>query len=62
MSIRYTITISYNIATYESNNKQKFSTTDCEKNLGIWLSSTWYPSVQCQKAYAIAMQSLATIK
>jgi len=36
--------------------------TDCEKDLGIWITSTLCPSVQCQKAYAKAMQSLATIK
>ena len=38
------------------------STTDCEKDLGVWISSTLHPSVQCQKSYAKAMQSLATIK
>ena len=38
------------------------STTDCEKDLGVWISSTLCPSVQCQKSYAKAMQSLATIK
>ena len=35
---------------------------DCENDLGIWLSSTLRPSVQCQKAYSKAMQSLVTIK
>ena len=58
------ITTLYNL-TAASNNQHNLSTTDCEKDLGIWLSSTLCPlgpSVQCQKAYSKAMQSLATIK
>ena len=33
-----------------------------QTDLGVWISSTLHPSVQCQKSYAKAMQSLATIK
>ena len=61
MSIGSTTTTSYNL-TDASNNQHNLSTTNCEKDLGIWLSSTLRPSVQCQKAYSKAMQSLATIK
>ena len=57
MSIGSTTTTSYNL-TDASNNQHNLSTTDCEKDLGIWLSSTLYPSVQCQKAYSKAIQSL----
>ena len=40
------------------------STMDCEKYLGVWITSTSQPSIQCQKSYSKAMQlqSLATIK
>jgi len=38
------------------------SITDCKRNLGIWITSTLCPSLQCQKVYAKAMQSLATTK
>jgi len=38
------------------------STTDCEKDLGVWISSTLCPNVQCQRSYAKTMQSLAIIK
>jgi len=38
------------------------SITGCEKDLGIWITSTLCSSLQCQKAYAKAMQSLATAK
>jgi len=51
----YTITDA-NVVTHS------LSTTDCEKDLGVWISSTLHPSVQCQKSYAKAIQSLATIK
>ena len=61
MSIGSTTITSYNL-TDASNNQHNLSTPDCEKDLGIWLSSTLRPSVQCQKAYFKAMQSLATIK
>ena len=44
------------------NISHSLSRTDCEKDLGVWISSTLHPSVQCQKCYAKAMQSLATIK
>ena len=57
----------YNPTSYNlidaSSNKHNLSTTDCEKDLNwVWLSSTLRPSVQCQKAYAKAMQNLAIIK
>ena len=61
MSIGSTTTTSYNL-TDASNNQHNLSTTDYEKDLGIWLSPTFRPSVQCQKAYSKIMQSLATIK
>ena len=51
----YTITDANNVT-------HSLSTTDCEKDLGVWISSKLHPSVQCQKSYAKAMQSLATIK
>ena len=51
----YTITDAGNVG-------HSLSTTDCEKDLGVWITSTLHPSVQCQKSYAKAMQSLATIK
>ena len=61
MSIGSTATTLCNI-TDASNNKHNLSTTHYKKDLRIWFSSTSCPSVQCQKAYAKAMQSLATIK
>ena len=61
MSIGSTTTTPYNLID-ASNNQHNLSITDCEKDLGIWLSSTLRPSVQCLKAYSKAMQSLATIK
>ena len=51
----YTITDPDNVG-------HSLSTTDCEKDLGFWITSTLRPSIQCQKAYAKAMQSLASIK
>ena len=51
----YTITDADNVG-------HSLSTTDCEKDLGVWITSTLHPSVQCQKSYAKTMQSLATIK
>ena len=56
-----TTTTSYTIMDAD-NIDHSLSTTDCEKDLGVWISSTLCPSVQCQKSYAKAMQSLATIK
>ena len=38
------------------------SITDCEKDLGICITSILHLSVQCQKAYAKAIQNLATFK
>ena len=61
MSIGSTTTTLYNL-TDANNNQHNLFITDCKKDLGIWLSSTLHPSVQCQKAYSKAMQSLATIK
>ena len=60
MSFGSTTTTLYNLT--DANNQHNLSITDCKKDLGIWLSSTLRPSVQCQKAYSKAMQSLATIK
>ena len=54
------ITTSYTIAD-EDDTSHSLSTTDCEKDLGVWVSSTLHPSIQCQKSYAKAMQSLATV-
>ena len=54
------ITTSYTIAD-EDDTSRSLSTTDCEKDLGVWVSSTLHPSIQCQKSYAKAMQSLATV-
>jgi len=54
-------TTSYSITDLD-NVDHSLSTTDCEKDLGIWISSTLCPSVQCQKSYTKVMQSLATIK
>ena len=51
----------YNL-TDASKNQHNLTTKDCEKDLEIRLSPTLRPSVQCQKAYSKAMQSLATIK
>ena len=51
----YTITDLHNV-------DHILSITDCEKDLGIWITSNLCLSVQCQKAYAKAMQSLTTIK
>ena len=52
----YTITDADNVI-------HSLSTTDCEKDIGVWTSSTLHPStsVQCQKSYAKVMQSLATM-
>ena len=41
MSIGSTATTSYNL-TDASNNQHNLSTTDYEKDLGIWLSSTYF--------------------
>ena len=54
-------TTSYTI-TDAGNVSHSLSTSDYEKDLGVWITSTLHPSVQCQKSYAKAMQSLATIK
>ena len=63
MSIGTKPVTSYSIVDI-SNISHSLSTTDCEKDLGVWISSTMQPSTQCQKAYskAIYMQSLAIIK
>ena len=37
------------------------STTDFEKDLGVWISFTSHPSIQCQKSYSEAMQHFATV-
>ena len=54
-------TTSYTI-TDKDNTSHSLSTTDCEKDLGVWVSSTLHTSIQCQKSYAKAMQSLATVR
>ena len=56
MSIGSKPATSYSI-TDESNINQSSSTTDCEKDLGIWITYKLLPSTQCQKAYSRAMQS-----
>ena len=61
MSIGTKPVTSYSIVDI-SNVSHSLSTTDCEKDLGVWISSTMQPSTQCQKAYSKAMQSLAIIK
>jgi len=62
MSIGPTSTTTLYSITDSDNVDHSLSTTDCEKDLGVWVSSTLCPSVQCQKSYAKAMQSVATIK
>ena len=61
MSIGSKPVTSYSI-TDESNINHSLSTTDCEKDLGIWITSKLQPSTQCQKTYSRAKQSLATVK
>ena len=51
------ITTSYTIVD-EDNTSHSLSSTDCEKDSGAWVSSTLHPSIQYQKSYAKAMQSL----
>ena len=57
----HVIPTSYTITDF-NNVDHTLSITECEKDLGIWITSTLCPSVQCQKACVKAMQSLATIK
>ena len=57
----HVIPTSYTITDLD-NVDHTLSITDCKKDLGIWITSTLCPSVQSQKAYAKAMQSLTTIK
>ena len=61
MSIGSTTTTPYNL-TDASNNQHNLSITDCEKDLGIWLSSTLCLSVAVSEGLFQTMQSLATIK
>ena len=63
MSIGTKLVTSYSIA--DTNNiNHSLSTTDCEKDLGVWITSTLQPiySIECQKSFSKAMQGLATIK
>ena len=60
MSIGAKLVTSYSIADMNNVN-HSLSTTDYEKDLGVWVTSTLQP-IQCQKSYSKAMQSLATIK
>ena len=55
------IITSYTIAD-EDNTSHSLSTANCEKDLGVWVSSTLHPSIQCQNSYAKAMQSLGTVR